>query len=133
MNTGKAGQRTSSRYITFNGCRCNGLQCDCCVGIDLANSPHHEVCLIIQIIPNEVTLKGTIRLDGNDIYTGQLDPSVAPVCLPPLPSVCLAINHVDLQKRQACTKLTFVVFTLVKFPCIGQQNGQLVVEANTYV
>ncbi|KAJ8974932.1 hypothetical protein NQ317_012912, partial [Molorchus minor] len=120
------------RYITLNGCQCNNLQCECCAGIDIANSPHHEVCLIIQVIPNEVTLKGTVRFDGFIIYNGQLDPSIAPICLPALPTICLSINHVDVKRRQVCTKLTFIFFTLIKFPCVGQENGQLIVEMNSF-
>ncbi|KAJ8918669.1 hypothetical protein NQ315_014989, partial [Exocentrus adspersus] len=89
-------------------------------------------CININVVPNEITLKATVTVDGNTIYSGQLDPSVAPICPPPLAGVCLAINHVDLQKRQVCTKLSFLFFTLLKFPCIGQENGQLVVNPNTY-
>ncbi|KAJ8943960.1 hypothetical protein NQ318_013541, partial [Aromia moschata] len=89
-------------------------------------------CLTFQVIPNEVTLRAIIKYDGREVYTGQLDPSAAPICIPAFPTLCLSINHVDVSKRQVCTKLSLLFFTLIKFPCVGQENGQLVVQMNTY-
>ncbi|XP_018564977.1 uncharacterized protein LOC108906247 [Anoplophora glabripennis] len=121
------------KFVTLDGCKCDdNLQCDCCAGIDLTNTSHRNFCLSLKLIPNEITLRATVTISGNSIYTGQIDPSVAPICPPALAGICLTINHVDIQKRQVCSKVTATIFTLVKFPCIGQTDGKLAVEPNTY-
>lgn len=60
------------------------------------------------------------------------DPSVASICPPVLVGVCLNINHVDIEKRQVCAKVTAAFITLVKFPCVGQKEGVPFIESNTY-
>ncbi|XP_057657539.1 uncharacterized protein LOC130894631 [Diorhabda carinulata] len=133
-NTDSTSQMTEkpSRLVRLNGCNCNGLECQCCFNTEISNSPDHKVCARFSLIPNEVTLRATITVDGTNILTRQLDPSIARICSPPIVGMCLAVNHINLQQRQVCTKLYAIFLTLVKFPCVGIENGKLVVKANNY-
>ncbi|CAG9816828.1 unnamed protein product [Phaedon cochleariae] len=120
----------SKRLIEPNGCACNRLKCECCSRINFNSS--HEVCLKITLIPNELTLRTGLFRDNGAIYEGTIGPSTAPICAVNLPGVCLVVNHVNIKQLQVCTKLNYVLFTLVKFPCTSIQDGKLSLMSNMY-
>ncbi|CAG9759296.1 unnamed protein product [Ceutorhynchus assimilis] len=121
------------RYVGLSGCDIiSPLEYECCAGVNLANVPQSDYCLHITAVPNELTLNLDLKVNGNSFYNGKIDPSIAPICPPPSP-LCLAINHVNIASREICTKLTIGPLTLVKFPCAGITDGQIVVTSNNYV
>lgn len=113
---------------------------DCCIILD---------CVSFEALPNELTLNLDFKLNGESFYKGKignlttvcinlyviflyfLDPSSAPICPTPVP-LCLTINHVDVSSSQICSKLTFGPLTLVKFPCVGITDGQIVIQDNDF-
>ncbi|CAG9855044.1 unnamed protein product [Phyllotreta striolata] len=125
-------RRKRPRLVQLRPCECEGLDCNCCATIDVGNGPNRDVCAKFMLNPNEVTFKGSLTMDGNVLFAGQLDPSIAPICTAPVVGICLAINHVDVQRRQVCTKLYVLFLTLAKFPCVGAEDGKLIVEPNNY-
>ncbi|CAH0561780.1 unnamed protein product [Brassicogethes aeneus] len=120
------------KFINVDACQCHESTCSCCFSNNFPSIPAQDVCLEAVANGNELSIVTNLKLNGSPLLTHTIDPSSVPFCVPQIPGLCLAINHVDLLQRKICVKISEAMVTLVKFPCFSLQDGKLTAERNNY-